>query len=322
MIKTAIVSGVSGQDGAFLSKILLNNGYHVIGTSRNVETTSFDSLEKLGVKKDIELVSLSPLNLKGIIDLVEKKKPIEIYNLSGQSSVGLSFIQPHNTLESIIMGTLNFLEAIRFSGDKIKFYNAGSSEMFGNSTVPVTENTSLSPQSPYGVAKAASFFEVANYRKAYNLHASTGILFNHESPFRGENFVTKKIIKNVVSIASGSNVKLELGNINIKRDWGWAPEYMEAVYKMLQQEIPQDIIIASGETNSLEDFLEISFKYFNLNWKDYVIFEENLKRPSDLDTIYADTSKARDVLNWSSKVKFQDIVQRMLEYELGKAILF
>jgi GDPmannose 4,6-dehydratase len=301
---------------------LLKNGYHVIGTSRDVNAANFGFLKKLNIFDSIELISLSLVDLSDMINVIKKHNPIEIYNLSGQSSVSLSFAQPHNTMESIIMGTLNFLEAIRFSNKDIKFYNAGSSEMFGSSSEKVTEKTRLSPQSPYAVAKAASFFEVANYREAYGLYSATGILFNHESPFRGDNFVTKKIIRAAVKIGQGSLDKLELGNIFIKRDWGWAPEYMEAAWKMLQLPAAQDLLIASGETNSLESFLDIAFNYFNLNWKDHVITKDSLIRPSDLDAIYADPSKALQVLNWKSKVSFEKIVTNMIEYELeGKLVL-
>ena len=314
--KTAIISGVSGQDGAFLAKLLIDKGYHVVGASRDVERASLSFLKKLKILDSIEMISLSPLDLMGMITSIKKYNPIEIYNLSGQSSVGISFQQPHGTMESIIMGTLNFLEAIRFTNQSIKFYNAGSSEMFGTSSEKVTEQTRLSPQSPYAVAKASSFFEVANYREAYGLFATTGILFNHESPFRGSNFVTKKIIHAAVRIGLGSREKLELGNINIKRDWGWAPEYMDAVWRMLQLSKPQDLIIASGETHSLEYFLDLAFQYFKLNWKDHVILKESLRRPSDLNAIYADTSQAKEVLSWSAQIRLPQIVGQMIEHEL------
>jgi len=314
--KTAIISGVSGQDGAFLAKLLIDKGYHVVGASRDVERASLSFLKKLKILDSIEMISLSPLDLMGMITSIKKYNPIEIYNLSGQSSVGISFQQPHGTMESIIMGTLNFLEAIRFTNQSIKFYNAGSSEMFGTSSEKVTEQTRLSPQSPYAVAKASSFFEVANYREAYGLFATTGILFNHESPFRGNNFVTKKIIHAAVRIGLGSREKLELGNINIKRDWGWAPEYMDAVWRMLQLSKPQDLIIASGETHSLEYFLDLAFQYFKLNWKDHVILKESLRRPSDLNAIYADTSQAKEVLSWSAQIRLPQIVGQMIEHEL------
>jgi GDPmannose 4,6-dehydratase len=317
MKKTALISGISGQDGAFLANMLLKNGYHVVGTSRDVRLANFGFLQKLNILNAIELESLSLVDLPGMINLIKKYQPVEIYNLSGQSSVSQSFAQPHLTMESIIMGTLNFLEAIRFVNDDIKFYNAGSSEMFGSSTGKVNEETRLSPQSPYAVAKAASFFEVANYREAYGLFAVTGILFNHESPFRGDNFVTKKIIRAAVEIGQGRLNKLELGNIHIKRDWGWAPEYMEAAWKMLQLPVAEDLLIATGETYSLENFLEIAFGYFNLNWKDHVVTKDSLRRPSDLDAIYADPSKAQRTLNWKSKVDFKNIINQMIEYEIS-----
>lgn len=320
MNKKAIISGISGQDGAFLAKLLLEKGYSVLGTSRDSQACTFENLKQIKIFKDIELVTLSPTDLGGVKDLISKCKPTEVYNLSGQSSVGLSFEQPHGTMESIIMGTLNFLEAIRFNDSSVKFYNAGSSEMFGSSDGPVSDRSVLSPKSPYAVARAASFFEVANYREAYNLYAVTGILFNHESPFRGKNFVTSKIIKTAVRIKKGSTEKLELGNISIKRDWGWAPEYMEAIWKMLQMDKPQDIVIASGRTHSLEMFLELTFKHLGLYWKDHVVLKEHLKRPSDLDAIYADVTKAKEVLQWQAKLDLKEIVTKLVEFELGASL--
>ena len=224
-MKTALICGVSGQDGAYLARLLLDKGYQVFGGSRDAQMTSFANLTRLGIRNDVRTVSISINDFRSVLQTLLKVKPDEVYNLAGQSSVGLSFEQPVETLDSISIGTLNLLEAIRFSQLPIKFYNAGSSECFGDTgSIAADENTPFRPRSPYGVAKAAAFWQVANYREAYQLHASTGILFNHESPLRPERFVTQKIVAAACQIANGSKEILTLGNINIARDWGWAPD--------------------------------------------------------------------------------------------------
>src|SRR5450755_2945957 len=251
----ALICGVSGQDGAYLAKLLLEKGYTVTGTSRDAGNFSTGNLAKLAILNRIQLVSMATADSRSVLDVLRKADADEIYNLSGQSSVGLSFQQPAETLNSIISANLNILEGIRHLGKKVRFFNAGSGEIFGETKAGgASEADPISPQSPYAVAKAAAFWLVANYRNAYGLHASTGILFNHESPLRPARFVTKKIIATACRISRGSGEKLTLGNMDIRRDWGWAPEYVEAMWRMLQQETPADFVIATGSSHSLEDF--------------------------------------------------------------------
>ncbi|OAQ38790.1 GDP-mannose 4,6-dehydratase [Pedobacter psychrophilus] len=313
--KKALICGVSGQDGAYLSKLLLNKGYIVFGGSRDAQNVSFQNLAKLNILDNINLVSITLNDFRSVLQTINKVEPDEIYNLAGQSSVALSFEQPVETMESITIGTLNILEAIRFSGRPIKFYNAGSSECFGNADHAVDEETPFRPRSPYGVAKATAFWQVSNYREAYNLFACTGILFNHESPLRKERFVTKKIISTAYRIFKGENIKLRLGNINIRRDWGWAPEYVEAMWLMLQNEIAQDFVIATGKTTSLQDFIRITFELLGLNWKDHVEVDELLLRPTDISVGLANPQKAKEILGWNAKVHIENIIRLMLEDE-------
>ena len=241
----------------------------------------------------------------------------EVYNLAGQSSVGLSFEQPVETLESISLGTLNFLEAIRFTGAPIKFYNAGSSECFGDiGDRAADETTPFRPRSPYAVAKAAAFWEVANYREAYGLFACSGILFNHESPLRPQRFVTQKIVAAASRIAQGSPEKLHLGNISIQRDWGWAPEYVEAMYLMLQQQQPDDYVIATGKSCTLAEFVVKAFECVGLNWQEHVDTDASLLRPTDLAISRGNPTKAKQKLGWQAKYKMPDIVQGMVEAKM------
>jgi GDPmannose 4,6-dehydratase len=246
-----------------------------------------------------------------------KLNPDEIYNLSGQSSVGLSFDQPVETLESISIGTLNLLEAIRFIGKRIKLYTAGSSECFGNTEgQPADENTPFRPRSPYAVAKATAFWETANYREAYNMYACTGVLFNHESPLRPERFVTRKIVRSACRISANSCEKLHIGNISIARDWGWAPEYVTAMWQMMQQETPDDFIIATAATNTLKDFIAETFKYVGLNWNDHVVIDTSFIRPSEITISRGNPEKAAQVLGWQAKYQMQDVVRMMVDSEL------
>ena len=237
--------------------------------------------------------------------------------MAGQSSVGLSFEQPVESLESISIGTLNILESIRFSNSDIKFYNAGSSECFGDTKDHAAdENTLFQPRSPYAVAKATAFWLVSNYRESYNINASTGILFNHESPLRPDRFVTKKIIKTACQILKNKSLKLKLGNLDISRDWGWAPEYVEAMWLMLQSLKPEDYVIATGESNSLKDFIKTTFDYLNLSFDDHVISDESLVRPSDLKMGRGDPSKAERKLGWKATSKMKDVIEKMIDFEL------
>ena len=318
----ALICGISGQDGSYLARLLLEKGYAVTGSSRDAEATSFGNLEKLGIRDQVEVTSMALTDFRSVIQVLKNSNPDEIYNLSGQSSVGLSFNQPVETLESIVTGTLNLLEGIRFLERPIKFYNAGSSECFGDiGDLAATESTLFQPRSPYAVAKAAAFWEVANYREAYDLFACTGLLFNHESPLRPERYVTRKIISGAVRIAAGKQKKLALGNIDITRDWGWAPEYVEAMWKILQHHKPDDFVVATGESNSLQDFVEFAFSYLGLDWHDYVEYNPKLFRPTDLTISKANPRKASDELGWKAQSRMRDIIEMMIEAEMKQTSL-
>lgn len=255
-------------------------------------------------------------DFRSVLQVIRKTMPDEIYNLAGQTSVGLSFQQPVETLESIVIGTLHLLEAIRFVERPIRFYNAGSSECFGDTGgAAATESTPFRPRSPYAVAKAAAFWEVGNYREAYGLHACSGILYNHESPLRPQRFVTRKIVAAACRIADGSDEILLLGNLEIQRDWGWAPEYVEAMHLMLQQDTPRDYVIATGELNSLADFVELAFREVGLDWRDHVQSDASLIRPTDLARGLGDPSLAARELGWSAKYRMKDVVRMMVEGE-------
>ena len=316
--KTALILGVSGQDGSYLAKFLLAKGYRVIGASRDAQMSSFSNLKHLGIYDRVALESVSLNDFRSVLQVLKKACPGEIYNLAGQTSVGLSFDQPVESFESISIGTLNLLEAIRFLDIPIRIYNAGSSECFGNTEgVSANEETPFHPRSPYAVAKAAAFWHMANYREAYGLFACSGLLFNHESPLRPERFVTRKIVNAACRIAKGSGEVLELGNIEVERDWGWAPEYIEAMWCMLQQENPEDFVIATGETNKLADFVHEAFAAVDLNWHDYVRTTETLFRPTDILTVKADPGKAHKKLGWKAQYKMKDVARKMVEEELG-----
>ncbi len=318
MEKKALICGVSGQDGAYLAKLLLEKGYEVYGTSRDVQMSGFGNIAKLGIKGEVQFESMSINDFRSVFQILRKIKPDEVYNLAGQSSVGLSFEQPVETLESISVGTLNLLEAIRFTERPIRFYNACSGECFGSTTEEgATEDTPFRPRSPYAVAKAAAFWEVANYREAYKLYACSGLLFNHESPLRPERFVTRKIIAAACRISQGSNEKLQLGNINIRRDWGWAPEYVEAMYLMLQQEQADDYVIATGKSYSLEDFIRITFEKLGLDWHEHTITNPTLLRPADHFMGLGNPGKARRNLGWAARHHMPSVVEMMIEAEIG-----
>lgn len=309
----ALICGISGQDGAYLSRLLLDKGYEVHGTARDAQMSTFGNLQRLGIRDSITFHSMAPNDFRSVLQVLTKVRPDEIYNLAGQSSVGLSFEQPVETLESISVGTLNLLEAIRFIGLPMRFYNAGSSECFGNTGgAPADEQTPFRPRSPYAVAKATAFWEVANYREAYSLFACTGILFNHESPLRPERFVTQKIVKSACRIAAGSGEKLHLGNISIARDWGWAPEYVEAMWLMLQQDRADDFVIATGETNSLEDFVAAAFHCVGLDWREHVISDQSLLRPSEIMVSRGNAGKSAIILGWEAKNRMRDVVRLMI----------
>lgn len=313
-MKKALICGVSGQDGAYLAELLLEKGYEVWGTSRDAQVASFSNLDAIGIKGQVKLLSMAPNDFRSVLTVLTRANPDEIYYLAGQSSVGLSFEQPAETLESIILGTLNLLEGIRFLNKHIKFYHAGSSECFGdNGNLAANESTPFQPRSPYGVAKSSAHWLVANYREAYGLYACNGILFNHESPLRPERFVTKKIVSAACRIAQGSTEKLTLGRLDIVRDWGWAPEYVDAMWRMMQQEGPDDYIIATGEANSLQDFVAEAFATLGLDWHEHVSSDPSLFRPTDLAMSHGCADKAARELGWSATFKMRDVIQKMIE---------
>jgi GDPmannose 4,6-dehydratase len=313
----ALICGVSGQDGAYLAKLLLDKGYVVVGASRDAQMSSFANLVALGIRNRVATVSLAINDFRSVLQIIQQVAPDEIYNLAGQSSVGLSFEQPVETLESTSIGVLNILEAIRFTGRNIKFYNAGSSEVFGDTNgTPASETTSFAPRSPYAVGKASAFWTVSTYREAYGLFACTGILFNHESPLRPPRFVTKKIVATACRIARQGAEKLKLGNIGISRDWGWAPEYVDAMWRMLQLERPEDFVIATGQPRKLEEFMDLAFSSLHLNWRDHVEIDPGLLRPSDILIGCGDPAKAAKILKWQAQCRLEDIVERMVAAEL------
>ncbi len=311
-MKKALICGISGQDGAYLARLLLEKGYEVIGASRDAQRTSFENLEKLGIRDRVRMISVALNDFRSVLQVLDASDPNEVYNLAGQSSVALSFEQPVETLESISIAALNLLEGIRFLKKDVRLYNAGSSESFGDTgDSAADENTPFRPRSPYAMAKAAAFWQVANYREAYGLYACSGILFNHESPLRPERFVTQKIVHGACRIAAGRQKVLELGNLSVQRDWGWAPEYVNAMWRMLQQARPDDYVIATGETNRLEDFVEEAFRLFGLDWRKHVQTDPSLLRPTDLAVGRANPAKARDKLGWQAKFKMRDVVREM-----------
>ncbi|WP_448871388.1 GDP-mannose 4,6-dehydratase [Desulfobulbus propionicus] len=313
-----MIIGISGQDGAWLAKLLLEKGYRVYGTSRDAQTGTFGNLVKLGIRDQVKILSMVLNDFRSVIQILSSINADEIYNLAGQSSVGLSFELPMETYDSIAMGTLNLLESIRFLNARSRLYNASSSECFGNTLdEPATEQTPFRPRSPYAVAKATSYWTTANYREAYGLFACSGILFNHESPLRPERFVTRKIVRAACRISLGLQDRLELGNVDIQRDWGWAPDYVDAMWRMLQQESPDDFIIATGRTSSLLDFVKLVFACLDLDWTRYVHTRPELLRPSEIMVSRADTTKARRILGWQPSHDIEYVAKKMVAAEMA-----
>jgi GDPmannose 4,6-dehydratase len=315
-MKRALICGVSGQDGAYLAELLLERGYQVFGTSRDAEMMPAQNLHRLGVRDRVKVESMTLTDFRSVLQVISNVGPDEIYNLAGQTSVALSFQQPVEALESIGFGTLNLLEAIRFLRKDIRLYNASSSECFGDvGEAAADEGTPFRPRSPYAVAKATAFWAVANYRDAYGLFACSGILFNHESPLRPERFVTQKVVAAAVRIAAGSRETLRLGNLAIQRDWGWAPEYVDAMWRMLQGAKPDDFVIATGKTWPLEAFVENAFAAVGLSWRDHVEIDRTLFRPTDLTVGRGAPHKAAEHLGWRAAHDMPAVVRRMVEAE-------
>jgi GDPmannose 4,6-dehydratase len=316
----ALICGVSGQDGAYLARFLLERGYEVHGTSRDAEVRRFGNLTRLGIAERVARHSMANNDFRSVLQVLAQVAPDEIYSLAGQSSVALSFEQPVETLESISMGTLNLLEAMRVLGKPMRLYSAGSSECFGDTGGgAASEATPFHPRSPYAVAKATAYWLVTNYREAYGLHASTGILFNHESPLRSRRFVTRKIVATACAIAGGSRERLTLGNLEIHRDWGWAPEYVEAMWLMLQQPRGDDFVIATGQGHSLAEFADATFSHLGLNWRMHTDSSPALYRPSDIAYSRGDAGKAAAMLGWRPNWSMPQVVRAMVDAERSSA---
>ncbi len=316
-MEAVLIVGVTGQDGAYLAKLLLEKGYKVIGTSRDASVCNTSRLKILNICDDIELISLAPNDFRNVLKVISTINPSKIFNLSGQTSVGLSFDQPVECMESIAGSTINFLEALRFLKSDIKFFNAGSSECFGDTdNKSATEDFPLRPCSPYAVAKSTAYWLVANYRIAYGIFCCTGILSNHESPLRPNRFVTKKIVKHVSEIKAGLRNSLSLGNVNIHRDWGWAPEYVNAMYLMLEAKSPDDYIISSGSSHSLKEFVNLAFEYFDLNSEEFLKIDNSFIRPADISYSALNSEKIKNKLGWRAEKNLNYIVKSMIENKL------
>ncbi len=310
----ALICGVSGQDGAFLSKFLLEKGYEVYGTSRDAALNPFINLDKLQITNQITKVSMNISDFRSVLRVTQDIAPDEIYNLAGLTSVGLSYQQPVEAIESIVYGTLNLLEVVRLIDPAIKVYNACSGDCFGNTPCDgATDQTPFKPLSPYAVAKASAYYLVQSYRSAYNLFACSGILFNHESPLRPERFVTQKIVASASRIASGVKERLRLGNLSVSRDWGWAPEYVDAMWRMLQLASPDDFVVSTGISVKLEFFVAKVFQYHGLHWRDHVDIDFSLMRPSDVLYSCGNPEKASKDLNWTATTDLDSLVHKMCQ---------
>jgi GDPmannose 4,6-dehydratase len=325
-VKRALITGITGQDGSYLSELLLEKGYEVHGIIRRTSTFNTDRIDHVYQDPHDEQARLF-LHYGDLTDgttlrrILEEVQPNEIYNLGAQSHVRVSFDSPEYTVDSVGMGTLRLLEAIRDyrrrTGIDVRFYQAGSSEMYGKvQEVPQAETTPFYPRSPYACAKVYAHWQTVNYRESYGIFACNGILFNHESPRRGETFVTRKVTRAVARIVAGKQKKLYLGNLDAKRDWGYAKDYVKAMWLMLQQEKPDDYVVATGETHSVREFLDLAFQCVSLNWEDYVEFDERYLRPAEVDLLIGDPTKAKQQLNWQPSVTFEELVALMVEADL------
>ncbi|HRW08846.1 MAG TPA: GDP-mannose 4,6-dehydratase [Caldilineaceae bacterium] len=313
---TALITGVTGQDGSYLAEFLLEQGYRVIGMIRRTSTINFERIHH--IQEQIEVVQGDLLDQMSLIGLLQEYQPDEVYNLAAQSFVPTSFTQPVLTGEFTALGVTRLLEAIRWVDPKIRFYQASSSEMFGKVVeVPQRETTPLYPRSPYGVAKVYGHWITINYRESYNLFGCSGILFNHESPRRGLEFVTHKITNAAARIKLGLADELRLGNLEARRDWGYAMDYVRAMWLMLQHDTPDDYVIATGETHSVEEFVEETFSYLDLDWKEYVVEDPRFYRPAEVDLLVGDPAKAGHVLGWEPSVDFRGLVQLMVDADMA-----
>ena len=316
MAKRALITGITGQDGSYLAELLLDKGYDVVGMVRRSSTVNTERVAHLA--DSVEFVPGDLLDQASMIDVLATHRPDEVYNLAAQSFVHTSFSQPVLTGETTALGVTRLLDAIRLVNPSIRYYQASSSEMFGHARqVPQTEDTPFHPRSPYGVAKVYGHWITINYRESYDLHASSGILFNHESPRRGLEFVTRKITHGAASIALGLADELRLGNLDAKRDWGFAGDYVEAMWLMLQQDDPDDFVICTGVTHSVREFCELTFGRLGLSWEDHVVVDEAFLRPAEVDLLVGDSSKAAEHLGWKPQTGFADLVAMMVDADLA-----
>jgi GDPmannose 4,6-dehydratase len=316
-MKRAFITGITGQDGSYLTELLLKKGYKVYGLKRRTATPNYENIKH--IKNEIEFISGDLTDVSSLVEAIQFSKPDEIYNLGAQSFVGDSWSQPILTGEVTALGVTNLLEAVRITKSEARFYQASSSEMFGKVVeTPQKETTSFYPRSPYGVAKVYAHWITVNYRESHNLYACSGILFNHESPRRGIEFVTRKITDGVAKIKLGLQKELRLGNLEAKRDWGFAGDYVEAMWLMLQQDQPDDFVIATGLTHTVKEFVETAFQHVGLNWEDFVVQDPKFMRPAEVDLLLGDSTKAQKILGWKPKVSFEELVKMMVESDLER----
>jgi GDPmannose 4,6-dehydratase len=315
--KRALITGITGQDGSYLAEFLLEKGYYVGGILRRSSTETFERIDH--IKNDIELKHADLLDQMSLISAIKEFKPHDIYNLGAQSFVPTSWKQPILTSEFTGVGVTRLLEAIRTVDPGIKFYQASSSEMFGKvQEVPQSESTPFYPRSPYGVAKVYGHWITVNYRESYDMFTVSGILFNHESPRRGREFVSRKVTEGVAKIKLGLADKISLGNLDARRDWGYAKDYVEMMWRMMQEDLPEDYVIASGKTHSVADLVRTAFEFVNLNWEDYVVQDPNLFRPAEVDLLVGDPSKAKENLGWEPQVSFKELIEMMVRADIER----
>lgn len=316
-MKTALITGITGQDGSYLAELLLKKDYEVYGIVRRSSSSNFERIKH--IQGDLKLLQGDLLDQNSLIEAIERSSPDEVYNLGAQSFVPTSWNQPVLTGEFTALGVTRILEAIRLVNKKIRFYQASSSEMFGKvAEVPQNEQTVFYPRSPYGVAKLYAHWATVNYRESYDLFCCSGILFNHESPRRGLEFVTKKVSNGVARIKMGLSNELRMGNLDAKRDWGFAGDFVEAMWLMVQQDESEDYVISTDEAHSVKELVEVAFDHVGLNWKDYVVVDHKFVRPAEVDLLLGDSAKARNKLKWQPKVKFEELIRMMVDYDIER----
>ncbi|GGJ14557.1 GDP-mannose 4,6-dehydratase [Paenibacillus hunanensis] len=316
-MKTALITGVTGQDGSYLAELLLEKGYKVYGVRRRTSTPNYENVEH--IKDQIQWISADLTDLGSLIEAVRESDPDEVYNLGAQSFVASSWPQPTATGQMTAMGVTNMLEAVRLVKPEARFYQASSSEMFGKvQAIPQSETTPFYPRSPYGVAKLYGHWITVNYRESFDMFACSGILFNHESPRRGLEFVTRKVTDGVAQIKLGLAKELRLGNLDAKRDWGFAGDYVKAMWLMLQQDTPDDYVISTGEMHTVEELVQVAFDHVGLNWRDYVVIDEKFVRPAEVDLLLGDCTKAKEKLGWELEVGFEQLVKNMVDADLKR----